>query len=62
MRLLVLLILKDDDAETDVTSGDQERRASNTDETQLPGEDKTDDETADESGDSLNDTEDDVDQ
>ena len=42
--------------ETDVTSRDQKRSASNTDETEFPSEDKTNDETGNEGGNTLNDT------
>ena len=42
--------------ETDVTSRDQKRSASNTDETELPSEDKTNDETGNEGGNTLNNT------
>ena len=56
MRLLVLLVLEDDDTETDVTGRDEERRAGDTDETELPGERETDDETTNERGSGLDDT------
>lgn len=42
--------------ETDVTSRDQKRSASNTDETEFPSEDKTNDETGNEGGNTLNNT------
>lgn len=56
MGFLVLLVFEDDDAETDVTGGNQERGAGDTDQTELPGESETDDETTDEGGEGLQDT------
>ena len=44
------------DVGTHVTSRDQKRSASNTDETEFPSEDKTNDETGNEGGNTLNNT------
>ena len=53
--LLVVLVLENDDAQTDVAGGHEERDASETNETDLPDEDKTEDDTENERRDGLDD-------
>jgi hypothetical protein len=55
MRSLVGLIFQNDDAETNITGGDQERCACNSDESQLPAESETNDNATNKGGNTLND-------
>jgi hypothetical protein len=55
MGFAVGLVFHDNQTETDVTGGDQERNAGDTDEGEEGPKDQTDDTTKDEGGDGLDD-------